>query len=80
MSDSLSRRIEAKRDELIALTQALIRIPTLNPPGENYRAICDMLKTRLTARGLVWHHPSGYLPGGGDDDRAVRRHTDLALR
>ena len=46
MSDSLSRRIEARRDELIALTQALIRIPTLNPPGENYRAICDMLKAR----------------------------------
>ncbi len=53
MSDSLSRRIEARRDELIALTQALIRIPTLNPPGENYRAICDMLKTRLTARGFA---------------------------
>ncbi len=29
----LAKRIEDKRDDLIALTQDLIRIPTLNPPG-----------------------------------------------
>ena len=49
---SVSDRIDSKRDELIALTQDLIRIPTLNPPGENYAAICDYLKTRLAARGF----------------------------
>ncbi|MEM7520319.1 MAG: acetylornithine deacetylase/succinyl-diaminopimelate desuccinylase family protein [Pseudomonadota bacterium] len=45
-------RIEAKRDDLIALTQDLIRIPTLNPPGENYRDICAYLRRRLAASGF----------------------------
>ncbi len=45
-------RIAQKRDDLIALTQDLIRIPTLNPPGENYRDICDYLDRRLSANGF----------------------------
>jgi len=48
----LAARIAAKRCDLVALTQDLIRIPTLNPPGENYRAICDYLQTRLQAHGF----------------------------
>ena len=31
-------RIEAKRDEVVALTQDLVRIPTVNPPGDAYEA------------------------------------------
>jgi len=50
---TLERRIEDKRADLIALTQALIRIPTPNPPGENYRAICDYLERRLARRGFA---------------------------
>jgi len=42
--------IEARRDELIALTQDLIRIPTLNPPGEAYLEICEYLAARLKKR------------------------------
>jgi len=42
--DQLETAIAARRDDLIALTQDLIRIPTLNPPGQNYREICDYLK------------------------------------
>lgn len=49
---SLSARIDDKRDDLIALTRDLIRIPTLNPPGENYREICDFLDLRLSASGF----------------------------
>ena len=30
----------------------MIRIPTLNPPGENYDAICDFLAKRLKASGF----------------------------
>ena len=52
MTDALQTRIEALRDDLIQLTQDLIRIPTLNPPGENYAAICDLLKQRLSAKGF----------------------------
>ena len=52
MTDGLDKRIEDKRDELIALTQDLIRIPTLNPPGDCYREICEYLRDRLAPRGF----------------------------
>ncbi|PYC46989.1 succinyl-diaminopimelate desuccinylase [Litorivita pollutaquae] len=52
----LGRRLEAavlaRRDDLIELTGDLIRIPTLNPPGENYREICDFLDRRLLKSGF----------------------------
>jgi len=51
--DQLETAIAARRDDLIALTQDLIRIPTLNPPGQNYREICDYLKHRLEAAGFT---------------------------
>ncbi|MDG2298973.1 MAG: acetylornithine deacetylase/succinyl-diaminopimelate desuccinylase family protein [Planktomarina sp.] len=44
--------IDSRRDDLISLTQELIRIPTLNPPGENYREICEFLSKRLQKSGF----------------------------
>ncbi|GAB1479806.1 acetylornithine deacetylase/succinyl-diaminopimelate desuccinylase family protein [Paracoccaceae bacterium] len=52
MSDAdILAQTDARRQDLIGLTQDLIRIPTLNPPGRNYRAICDYLAARLMAQG-----------------------------
>lgn len=51
-TDRLMMRIDSMRDELIELTQDLIRIPSLNPPGELYRDVCDYLDTRLTRHGF----------------------------
>ena len=48
----LYAEITARRDDLVALTQDLIRIPTLNPPGRNYREICDYLAARLSDKGF----------------------------
>ena len=39
--------IESKKDDLISLTQDLVMIPTLNPPGDNYLEICEYLEKRL---------------------------------
>jgi succinyl-diaminopimelate desuccinylase len=50
--DRLLYEIDLRRDDLIALTQDLIRIPTLNPPGENYREICEYLDQRLQKYGF----------------------------
>lgn len=44
--------IDARRGDLTRLTQDLIRIPTLNPPGRNYLAICEYLGTRLERQGF----------------------------
>jgi succinyl-diaminopimelate desuccinylase len=52
MITPLSQAIAAKRDDLIALTQDLIRIPTLNPPGHDYLAICEYLDRRLKTHGF----------------------------
>lgn len=52
ISSKLAERIAEKRDDLVALTQELVRIPTLNPPGEYYRDICEYLKDRLQSRGF----------------------------
>ena len=52
MTTPLMARIDGKRDDLIQLTQDLIRIPTLNPPGENYQAICDFLDKHLLGVGF----------------------------
>jgi succinyl-diaminopimelate desuccinylase len=42
--------IDARRDDLVALTADLIRIPTVNPPGDHYREICEYVERRLTPR------------------------------
>ena len=49
--DAIRLEIESRRDDLIRLTQDLIRIPTLNPPGRHYRDICDYLQARLAPQG-----------------------------
>ena len=49
--DALNQAILSRRDDLIRLTQDLIRIPTLNPPGRHYRDICDYLAARFSAQG-----------------------------
>ena len=54
---SLVMAIEERRDELIALTQDLVRMPTLNPPGEAYLEICEYLAARLRQAGFELAYP-----------------------
>ena len=69
--DRLRTEIEARRDRLVALTQSLIRMPTLNPPGALYREICEFL--------AAWLEPQGFeidfvraIGAPGDSDRTPR--------
>ncbi|WP_102225497.1 acetylornithine deacetylase/succinyl-diaminopimelate desuccinylase family protein [Acidimangrovimonas sediminis] len=50
--DALRSAIESRRDALIALTQSLVRIPTLNPPGRHYHDICVALRDYLEPLGF----------------------------
>ncbi|MDM8168518.1 acetylornithine deacetylase/succinyl-diaminopimelate desuccinylase family protein [Roseovarius sp.] len=52
IADRLKAEIAAREDDLVVLTQDLIRIPTLNPPGREYRTICDYLDRRLLRSGF----------------------------
>ncbi len=51
--ETLLRDIAAREHELIALTQALVRIPTVNPPGDAYEACARALGERLRQRGFA---------------------------
>jgi len=48
----LRETIDRARDDLVALTQSLIQLPTVNPPGDGYLAICELLDARLSQRGF----------------------------
>ena len=71
LSDRVMKRIDSKTDDLIALTQELIRIPTLNPPGENYRLICEVLDRRLSGHGFETELVRAF-GTPGDSDRYPR--------
>ena len=77
MQDALLHRIDANTDELVALTQALIRIPTINPPGEAYTECAEFIGKRLQQRGFEIH----YLRGEGEvGDSARYPRTNVLAR
>ena len=71
LTDRLDAAVMARRDDLIALTQDLIRIPTLNPPGDNYLEICEYLDRRLGAQGFQTELVRAY-GAPGDSDKHPR--------
>ena len=51
-AEALTEAIERRRDELVAVTQDLIRLPTVNPPGADYLQACEYLEKRLIGSGF----------------------------
>jgi succinyl-diaminopimelate desuccinylase len=45
--------VEQLTGELVAFTQALVRIPTINPPGERYMECAELIRSRLCAFGYA---------------------------
>lgn len=69
--DKLFERVDGKVSDLIDLTRNLIRIPTVNPPGDNYRDCAELLGSRLAARGFeVAYYRAENTPG--DSERYPR--------
>ena len=52
LAEQLKEEIASRQSELVALTQDLIQIPTLNPPGDKYLDICTYLDNRLRSSGF----------------------------
>ncbi len=69
--DPLLTEIAARENELIALTQALVRVPTVNPPGDAYEACARLLGERLRQRGFKIEYIRA-LGAPGDDDAHPR--------
>jgi succinyl-diaminopimelate desuccinylase len=55
--DRLFTRIDGLRDELVALTKALVCIPTVNPPGEFYEDCARLIGERLRSKGFAVEYP-----------------------
>jgi succinyl-diaminopimelate desuccinylase len=70
-TQQLFQVIDARRDELIELTRELIRIPTINPPGDAYQPCAEFIGRRLRKRGFAveYVHAAGT---PGDDERHPR--------
>jgi succinyl-diaminopimelate desuccinylase len=70
-TEDLFNAIDERRDELVELTRALIRFPTVNPPGEAYGPCAEFIGERLRARGFaVEYVRAAGTPG--DSDRYPR--------
>ncbi len=77
MLEALYDRIDDKRDELVELTRSLVRIPTINPPGDAYVDCAELIGRRLARRGFDIQ----YLRGEGtpgDSERYPR--TNVVAR
>lgn len=51
--DRVLAEVEAARDEIVAFTAEMIRIPTVNPPGACYRECAELIGRRLETAGLA---------------------------
>ena len=56
VQDAICRSVETISDEMISWLQDLIRIPTINPPGENYIAGADFIGRKLKQFGYDTHY------------------------
>jgi len=74
MIESLFARIDSKREELVSFTQELVRIPTINPPGEDYLLCAELLGNRLAKRGFsLLYERANNTPG--DTERYPRQNV-----
>jgi succinyl-diaminopimelate desuccinylase len=48
----LFESVDARRDQLVETTVDLLKIPTFNPPGDNYLEICEHIEARLQPSGF----------------------------
>ena len=70
--DKVFARIDERVDELVELTRALIRFPTINPPGEAYRPCAEFIGERLGKRGFGIEYVRGEgAPGDSEKDPRV---------
>jgi len=77
-AENLFKAIDERRDELVELTRALIRFPTVNPPGEAYRPCAEFIGERMRARGF--HVDYVHAAGTPGDDEHYPRINVIARR
>ena len=76
IADRITSGVEDARDELVELAADLVRVPTVNPPGELYRECAERLGRRLQAYGFAVE----YLRSEPDPDPSHPRWNVLGTR
>jgi succinyl-diaminopimelate desuccinylase len=66
--DRVTAEVDRARDELVQLTADLVRIPTVNPPGEQYDVCAHFLGDDLQRRGFAIE----YIAADGRPEHTVR--------
>ncbi|MGE0814424.1 MAG: acetylornithine deacetylase/succinyl-diaminopimelate desuccinylase family protein [Vicinamibacterales bacterium] len=66
--DRVLAAVDAAADEIVAFTSDLLRIPTVNPPGEEYETCARFLGERLRDFGFDVH----YVAADGHPDHTAR--------
>jgi succinyl-diaminopimelate desuccinylase len=56
IQEAACRSVEAISQEMISFLQDLVRIPTINPPGENYIAGAELIGNKLKQFGYTTHY------------------------
>jgi succinyl-diaminopimelate desuccinylase len=56
VQDAVCRSVDDLGEEMIAFLQDLVRIPTVNPPGENYIAGAEFIGDKLQQFGYQTHY------------------------
>jgi succinyl-diaminopimelate desuccinylase len=76
--DRVLAAVDALTDELVTFTSDLIRVPTVNPPGEGYEACARVIGDRLAACGFeIEYHAA---EGRPEHTRAHPRVNVIGLR
>jgi succinyl-diaminopimelate desuccinylase len=71
-TERVLRAVDALADEVVDFASALIRIPTINPPGEGYDDCARLIGSRLSRCGFE----VGYVPAEGRPEH-TRTHPRL---
>lgn len=74
MAEQVLAWLQPRVDEMAALLTDLVRVPTENPPGRNYRACADLLEETVRPAGLACERhefPASPAPADASDETAV---------
>jgi succinyl-diaminopimelate desuccinylase len=84
---AIVRWLRERKEEMAALLEELVAIPTENPPGNNYRACAHLLESRIRGLGLECkrivpagaesvdeHDPASILASYGSGERTLYFH------
>src|SRR5262245_7216787 len=67
-SDRVLRAVDEAADEIVDFTREMIRLPTVNPPGDGYTECAELIGRRLQACGFE----TRYFPAEGMPEHTAR--------